>query len=79
VNKTRNPLHLSAYVAILATIALAFPLSVFPLRFTMDVVLFRSKQTSKYATQRKQVIAFIVSALALLVALKAPSIKFGNY
>ncbi len=76
VNKTKDPLHISAYIAILATIALAFPLSVFPLRYTMDVVLFRKHQDSEWATVRKQVIAFLVGVVALLTALRAPSIKF---
>jgi amino acid permease len=38
VEKSHNPLHISAYVAILLTIALAYPLSVFPLRYTLDTV-----------------------------------------
>jgi amino acid permease len=47
VSKTHNPLMISSFVCIVITIVMAFPLNIFPCRFTLEVILHRWLSRSK--------------------------------
>jgi amino acid permease len=47
VEKSRDPLMISAFVCIVITIVMAFPLNIFPCRYTLEVALDRRNTADK--------------------------------
>jgi amino acid permease len=41
VQKTKDPLMITAFVGIVITIVMAFPLNIFPCRYTMEIIIER--------------------------------------
>jgi amino acid permease len=53
VSHTHNGLMISSFVCIVITIVMAFPLNIFPCRYTLEVVLWRWMESSKKKNKKK--------------------------
>ena len=55
VQDTRDPLMISAFICIVITIVMAYPLNIFPSRYTIEVILARwAKRRERHAKKKKE-------------------------
>ena len=72
-NAKRDPVILVAFVAIALTIVMAFPLNIFPCRYTLDVLLFGEDREP--STVRHFLLTVTICAAVLITALFVPAIN----
>ena len=68
---------LPAFIAITLTVLMAYPVNVFPCRYSLNMMLFSntSRWTSRYRTVRHVGLTLGIAGLALLIALVVPDIS----
>ena len=66
IAQTRSGVEIAAFVCMALTITMAFPLLVFPCRYTLDVMLFAKREPSRL---RSGLLTFGISGTALVLGL----------